>query len=80
MVRGAESTFAEKRSRVPPWLRSTLWFIAITLTLVMLWELYKVVGKHFDLTKPVRPDNVVMPHVWGMITELFEPARRGGAA
>jgi NitT/TauT family transport system permease protein len=59
-------------------MRSALWFLAITAALVTAWELYKVVWKQLDLTVPVRPDNVTMPHVWDMILELFEPARRGG--
>jgi NitT/TauT family transport system permease protein len=63
---------------LPPWLRSALWFLAITAALVTMWELYKVVWKALDLTVPVRPDNVTMPHVWDMVLELFEPARRGG--
>lgn len=59
-------------------LRPMLWFVGITLFLVFLWEFYKVVGKELEIIRPVRPDNVTMPHVWDIIGELFEPARRGG--
>ncbi len=59
-------------------LRPILWFVGITLFLVLLWEAYKVVGKELEIIRPVRPDNVTMPHVWDIIGELFEPARRGG--
>ncbi len=52
--------------------------IGVILVLAALWELYKVVGKALDLTAPVRPDNVTMPHTWDMILELFQPVRRGG--
>jgi NitT/TauT family transport system permease protein len=62
----------------PSRLRPILWFVAITLTLVTAWELYKVFGKQLELIRPVRPDNITMPHVWDIIGELFEPARRGG--
>ena len=78
MVDAAENAWTETPSRLPPWLRSALWFVAITGTLIACWELYKVVGKQLDIIRPVRPDNVTMPHVWDMIIELFRPARRGG--
>ena len=64
--------------RMSPTARRVISFIGVVATLVLLWELYKVVGKALDITKPVRPNNVTMPHVWDMIGELFRPARRGG--
>lgn len=73
-----EAPTGSRWQRLPPNVRRTVSFIGVVLTLVALWELYKVVGKGLDLTKPVRPDNVTMPHVWDMIGELFSPARRGG--
>ncbi len=45
---------------------------------VVLWEGYKLVWNSFGWIEPVRPDNVVMPHTWDMILELFKPVRRGG--
>lgn len=68
----------EPPRRWPHWLRSTLWFLAITGFLVVLWETYKYVWTQIGWIRPVRPDNVTMPHVWDMLGEFFEPARRGG--
>ena len=64
--------------RMPEWLRSGLWFMAITGSLILLWETYKLVWTEIGWIRPVRPDNVTMPHVWDMFGEFFEPARRGG--
>ena len=52
--------------------------IGVATSLVILWESYKLVWNFFGWIRPVRPDNVVMPHSWDMILELFQPARRGG--
>jgi NitT/TauT family transport system permease protein len=71
-------TAGSRWQRLSPHTRRVVSFIGVVLTLVALWELYKVAGKALDITKPVRPDNVTMPHVWDMIGELFSPARRGG--
>jgi len=78
MVDAAEQVWTETPPRLPQWLRSTLWFITITGTLIACWELYKVVATGLGIIRPVRPDNVTMPHVWDMVGELFQPARRGG--
>jgi NitT/TauT family transport system permease protein len=78
MVDAAEQAWTETHSRMPRWVRSTLWFVAISGALIACWELYKVVGTGLGIVRPVRPDNVTMPHVWDMIAELFQPARRGG--
>ena len=59
--------------------RRTLSVIGVVLTLVLLWELYKLVWSALGWIHPVRPDDVVMPHTWDMIIELFRPVRRGGA-
>ena len=48
------------------------------MTLAAAWELYKLVWGALGWTEPVNPSNVVMPHTWDMIGELFEPIRRGG--
>ena len=58
--------------------RRVVSFAGVVATLVVMWELYKVVGKALDLTSPVRPDNVTMPHSWDIVWELFRPVRRGG--
>jgi NitT/TauT family transport system permease protein len=59
--------------------RRTLSVAGVVLTLLLLWELYKLVWNALGWTHPVRPDDVVMPHTWDMIIELFRPVRRGGA-
>ena len=64
--------------RLAPNTRRVISFVGVVLTLVLLWESYKVLGKQLELIRPVRPDNVTMPHVWDMFGELFSPARRGG--
>lgn len=52
--------------------------IGVILVLALLWEGYKAIWGALGWTAPVRPDNVVMPHTWDMIIELFRPVRRGG--
>lgn len=59
-------------------LRRVISVVGVIASLVVLWELYKVVGKTLDLASPVRPDNVTMPHSWDIVWELFRPVRRGG--
>jgi len=58
--------------------RRILSVVGVTLGLAVVWEVYKLVGNALDLTTPVRPDNVTMPHVWDVVGELFRPVRRGG--
>jgi NitT/TauT family transport system permease protein len=53
--------------------------LGVILTLVAIWELYKLVWSSLGWIRPVRPDDVVMPHVWDMVIELFRPVRRGGS-
>jgi NitT/TauT family transport system permease protein len=48
------------------------------MTLVAMWELYKLVWGALGWIRPIRPDDVVMPHTWDMVIELFRPVRRGG--
>lgn len=44
--------------------------------LILLWEGYKLIWLQMGWIRPVRPDNVVMPHVWDMVLELFRPLQR----
>ena len=53
--------------------------MAVTVVLIVAWELYKVVWTWLGIITPVRPDNITMPHVWDITLELFEAASRGGA-
>jgi NitT/TauT family transport system permease protein len=50
----------------------------VVVVLVAAWELYKLIWTALELTVPVRPDNVTMPHVWDIFYEFTQPARRGG--
>jgi NitT/TauT family transport system permease protein len=50
----------------------------VIVVLVAVWELYKLVWSSFGWIRPIRPDDVVMPHVWDMVIELFRPVRRRG--
>jgi NitT/TauT family transport system permease protein len=74
LARTANGTPATGR----PTLRRVVSVAGVVVALIVLWELYKVVGKALDLTSPVRPDNVTMPHSWDIVWELFRPVRRGG--
>jgi len=65
-------------ARLPARRRRVIAVVAVVLTLVALWELYKLIWSTLGWIEPVRPDNVVMPHVWDMVIELFRPVRRGG--
>jgi len=58
--------------------RNAVAVVGVIATVVVAWELYKVVWSALGLEEPVRPDDVTMPHVWDMVFELFRPARRGG--
>ncbi len=71
MTGGRWETLSPNRRRV-------LSFIGVVVVLATTWELYKVVWGSLGWIKPIRPDNVVMPHTWDMILELFRPVRRGG--
>lgn len=64
--------------RISPRRRQVFSFVGVMLALAMLWEGYKLIWNFFGWTEPVMADNVVMPHTWDMIIELFEPVRRGG--
>lgn len=65
--------------RLPTRTRRVLSFAGVVASLVILWEGYKLIWNAFGWIEPVRPDNVVMPHTWDMVLELFQPVRRGGA-
>ena len=47
------------------------------MALAVAWEGYKAIATALELTNPVRPDNITMPHVWDIIGALFEPVQRG---
>jgi NitT/TauT family transport system permease protein len=64
---------------LPPRTRRWVSVTGVLLTAATLWEIYKLIWTAFGWIEPVRPDNVVMPHTWDMIIELFQPVRRGGA-
>lgn len=64
---------------LPPHTRRLVSVTGVILTAVIFWELYKVVWTAFGWIEPIRPDNVVMPHTWDMVLELFQPVRRGGS-
>lgn len=61
-----------------PRTRRNLSVAGVVLVLIASWELYKLIWSAFGWIRPVRPDDVVMPHVWDMVIELFRPVRRGG--
>ena len=61
-----------------PRTRRNLAVLGVVLVLIATWELYKLVWSSLGWIRPVRPDDVVMPHVWDMFIELFRPVRRGG--
>ncbi len=64
--------------RLPPRTRRVISTIGVILTLIALWEMYKLIWSSLGWIRPVRPDDVVMPHTWDMVIELFRPVRRGG--
>lgn len=63
---------------LPPRTRRVVSIVGVVIVLALIWEAYKIVWNAFGWTAPVRPDNVVMPHTWDMLIELFRPVRRGG--
>ena len=62
-----------------PRTRRLISFVTVFVVLIGGWEIYKVVWTGLGWIDPVRPDNVVMPHTWDMVFELFQPVRRGGS-
>ncbi|MEX0864095.1 MAG: ABC transporter permease [Acidimicrobiia bacterium] len=64
--------------RLGPRRRHLVSYSAVLVAFVLLWEGYKLVWGALGWTIPVRSDNVVMPHTWDMVIELFRPVRRGG--
>lgn len=77
MANGGERT--GRWESLAPRTRKIISIVGVIATLVFLWEAYKVIWNAFGWTEPVRPDNVVMPHTWDMVIELFRPVRRGGS-
>ncbi|HEU4321140.1 MAG TPA: ABC transporter permease [Acidimicrobiia bacterium] len=65
--------------RLGPRARQTISVIGVVLALIAVWETYKLIWSSLGWIRPVRPDDVVMPHVWDMVIELFRPVRRGGS-
>lgn len=66
-----------------PRLRRAVMFVVAMLLVVALWEGYKAIGpaKGGDVLGfgiLPRTNDQVMPHVWSMITGLFDPAQRQG--
>lgn len=81
LARQMEQASTKTRGRwdnLSPKTRRAFSVIAIILALVALWEGYKLIWGAFGWENPVRPDDVVMPHTWDMVIELFRPVRRGG--
>jgi NitT/TauT family transport system permease protein len=64
--------------RLPERSRRVIAIAGVVFSLIALWELYKLIWSALGWIDPIRPDNVVMPHVWDMVIELFRPVRRGG--
>ena len=64
--------------RLSPRARRWISIAGVVLALVAFWEIYKLIWSTLGWINPVRPDNVVMPHTWDMVLELFQPVRRGG--
>lgn len=64
--------------RLAPRTRRTISLIGVFATLVAVWELYKLIWSSLGWIRPIRPDDIVMPHTWDMVIELFRPVRRGG--
>lgn len=75
----AEATRSSRWEGLSPRMRQTISVVGVVLTLVAIWELYKLIWSALGWTVPVRPDDVVMPHTWDMVIELFRPVRRGGS-
>lgn len=65
--------------RMSPRLRRALAVAGVVLSLIAIWEVYKLVWLSLGWIRPIRPDDVVMPHVWEMVIELFRPVRRRGS-
>ncbi len=64
-------------------IRRVLMFVVALLLVVVAWEGYKAIGpaKGGDVLGfgiLPRTNDQVMPHVWSMITRLFDPAQRAG--
>jgi NitT/TauT family transport system permease protein len=78
----AEVTTERQSTRweqLPPRTRRVVSIVGVLLTGVALWEMYKLIWTALGWIDPIRPDNVVMPHTWDMVLELFRPVRRGGS-
>ncbi len=65
-------------ARLSPRTRRSISVTAVVVALATLWETYKLIWSTLGWIRPIRPDDIVMPHSWDMILELFEPVRRGG--
>lgn len=66
-----------------PRLRRALMFVIAMVLVVAVWEGYKAIGPAkggallgFKILP--RTNDQVMPHVWPVVTRLFDPAQRGG--
>ncbi len=72
-------------SRWSPRVRRIVGFLGVLAVVVVIWELYKVVGKALggvvpgtELRLRPPPDDRIMPHTWDVVLQLFRPVRRNG--
>lgn len=72
------------RALTRPRVRRAWMFVLALVLVVVLWELYKLIGpqdggKLFGLTILPRANDIAMPHVWEMLSRYAEPERRGAS-
>lgn len=78
MTEGPTETTTGRWARLSPRARRWISVTAVVIALAAFWEIYKLIWSSLGWIKPIRPDDVVMPHTWDMVLELFQPVRRGG--
>ena len=66
--------------------RRVVVFLGIAVAFALLWEGYKLLGEatggfipFTDTRLPVAPHDKAMPHIWAILSSLFEPAQRGSS-
>src|SRR5262245_34516695 len=66
----------------PPTYRDAAVRVALLVVVLAvlwgLWEGWRWIGTHFELTWPFPVNNVTMPHLHRIVEALFQPAQTNG--
>jgi NitT/TauT family transport system permease protein len=77
MEAAAATGMVEARSVSEP-LKKAATFLAVPVTLVLLWEGYKWLWEAAGWTWPFPVNDTTMPHLWAIVQAFWQPTTTGG--